>query len=132
MHVFGIYYMRMVIPIVDCESHQVKIGMSSCTCCLPTLLGKDDGQLDRGPSLKHLIGTAEIAALRGPDRNGMYNIKTKKSLRGGGDGTIGRWRLNCRCRLYQVRWWTTATIYRQSYQDDSDGSRHSTTHWKSS
>jgi vesicle-fusing ATPase len=38
--------------------------------------------------IKTLIGTAEIATLGGPDRNGIYNIKTKKSLRGGGDGTM--------------------------------------------
>jgi len=38
--------------------------------------------------VKTLIGTAEIAALRGPDRNGLYTEKTKKSLRGGGDGTL--------------------------------------------
>ena len=38
--------------------------------------------------VKTLIGTAEIAALRGPDRNGLYTVKTKKSLRGGGDGSL--------------------------------------------
>lgn len=37
--------------------------------------------------VKTLIGTAEIAALRGPDRNGAYIEKTKRSLRGGSDGS---------------------------------------------
>lgn len=39
--------------------------------------------------VKALTGVAEISALRGPDRNGLYVKKTTKDLRGGSDGTLG-------------------------------------------
>jgi len=39
--------------------------------------------------LKTLTGLAEIAALKGPDREGRYAIITKRDLKGGSDGSIG-------------------------------------------
>jgi hypothetical protein len=38
--------------------------------------------------VKALTGVAEVAMLRGPNRDGFYTKSTKKSLRGGGDGTL--------------------------------------------
>lgn len=38
--------------------------------------------------VRALSGVAEVAMLRGPNRDGFYTKATKKSLRGGGDGTL--------------------------------------------
>ena len=38
--------------------------------------------------VRSLTGVAEIAMLRGPNRDGFYTKATKKDLRGGGDGTL--------------------------------------------
>ena len=38
--------------------------------------------------VKALTGVAEVAMLRGPNRNGFYTKATSKALRGGGDGTL--------------------------------------------
>ncbi|CAJ1945629.1 unnamed protein product [Cylindrotheca closterium] len=38
--------------------------------------------------VRSLTGVAEIAMLRGPNRDGFYTKATKKNLRGGGDGTL--------------------------------------------
>ena len=38
--------------------------------------------------VRALTGVAEIAMLRGPNRDGLYTKATKKALRGGGDGTL--------------------------------------------
>lgn len=38
--------------------------------------------------VRALTGVAEVAMLRGPNRDGFYTKATKKSLRGGGDGTL--------------------------------------------
>lgn len=38
--------------------------------------------------VRSLTGVAEIAMLRGPNRDGLYTKATKKDLRGGGDGTL--------------------------------------------
>lgn len=40
--------------------------------------------------VKTLIGVTEIAALRGPDHDGRYEIQTTRDLRGDGDGTLAR------------------------------------------
>jgi hypothetical protein len=38
--------------------------------------------------VRALTGVAEIAMLRGPNRDGIYTKATKKDLRGGGDGSL--------------------------------------------
>ena len=38
--------------------------------------------------VRALTGVAEIAMLRGPNRDGFYTKATKKDLRGGGDGSL--------------------------------------------
>lgn len=38
--------------------------------------------------LKPLTGVAEIASMKGPDRNGVYTKKTSKDIRGGSDGSF--------------------------------------------
>ena len=38
--------------------------------------------------VRALTGVAEVAMLRGPNRDGLYTKATKKDLRGGGDGTL--------------------------------------------
>jgi hypothetical protein len=38
--------------------------------------------------VRALTGVTELAMLRGPNRDGFYTKATKKSLRGGGDGTL--------------------------------------------
>jgi hypothetical protein len=38
--------------------------------------------------VRSLTGVAEVAMLRGPNRDGLYTKATKKDLRGGGDGTL--------------------------------------------
>jgi hypothetical protein len=38
--------------------------------------------------VRSLTGVAEIAMLRGPNRDGFFTKVTKKDLRGGGDGTL--------------------------------------------
>jgi hypothetical protein len=38
--------------------------------------------------VRSLTGVAEIAMLRGPNRDGLFTKATKKDLRGGGDGTL--------------------------------------------
>ena len=38
--------------------------------------------------VKPLVGVAEVAMLRGPNRDGLYTKSTAKDLRGGGDGSF--------------------------------------------
>jgi len=61
--------------------------------CLLHVLPKGTEWRQRWPTgawaiVRALTGVAEIAMLRGPNRDGFYTKATKKDLRGGGDGTL--------------------------------------------
>jgi hypothetical protein len=61
--------------------------------CILHILPQDAEWKGRWPTgawavVRALTGVAEIAMLRGPNRDGFYTKATKKALRGGGDGTL--------------------------------------------
>jgi hypothetical protein len=61
--------------------------------CILHVLPKGSEFMGRWPTgswavVRCLTGVAEIAMLRGPNRDGFYTKVAKKDLRGGGDGTL--------------------------------------------
>ncbi len=61
--------------------------------CILHVLPKGSEWRGRWPTgawavVKSLTGVAEVAMLRGPNRDGHYTKATKKALRGGGDGSL--------------------------------------------
>jgi hypothetical protein len=61
--------------------------------CIFHVLPQDTEWTGRWPTgswavVRALTGVAEVAMLRGPNRDGFFTKATKKDLRGGGDGTL--------------------------------------------
>lgn len=75
------------------HGRRLKVASGDQWDCYLHCLPKDQSWQGQWPTgswtmIKTLIGVAEISALRGPDRDGLYHQKTVKELRGGSDGSF--------------------------------------------
>eukprot|EP00980_Cylindrotheca_fusiformis_P027987 scaffold22575_cov141-Cylindrotheca_fusiformis.AAC.18 len=74
-------------------SRRLRIAGGDHWDCILHVLPKGKEWRGRWPTgswavVRTLTGVAEIAMLRGPNRDGFFTKATKKDLRGGGDGTL--------------------------------------------
>jgi hypothetical protein len=74
-------------------SRRLRVAGGEYWDCILHILPQDAEWKGRWPTgawavVRALTGVAEIAMLRGPNRDGFYTKATKKALRGGGDGTL--------------------------------------------
>ena len=77
----------------ELSAQRFRLGGGENWDCLLHVLPQGAEWRQRWPTgawavVRALTGVAEIAMLRGPNRDGIYTKATKKALRGGGDGTL--------------------------------------------
>ena len=75
------------------SSRRLRVAGGEHWDCILHILPPDTEWSGRWPTgawaiVRSLTGVAEVAMLRGPNRDGLYTKATKKALRGGGDGTL--------------------------------------------
>ena len=78
----------------DKESRRFRVAGGDNWDCILHVLPKGREWSGRWPTgswavIRSLTGLAEVAMLRGPDRDGFMNKVTTMKLRGGSDGTLG-------------------------------------------
>ncbi|KAL3912373.1 MAG: hypothetical protein SGILL_006909, partial [Bacillariaceae sp.] len=78
----------------DSESRRFRVAGGDNWDCILHVLPKGREWSGRWPTgswavIRALTGLAEVAMLRGPDRDGFMNKVTTMKLRGGSDGTLG-------------------------------------------
>jgi hypothetical protein len=75
------------------EPKRLRVAGGKHWDCVLHILPPDSEWSGRWPTgswamVRALTGVAEVAQLRGPNRDGFYTKAVKKNLRGGGDGTL--------------------------------------------